>query len=210
MRKLIVLFLGMVVVVATLSAQYQNATDSQKQEVVGKISQAAGEMNTMQSEFTQVRELSLMDDKITSVGKIYFKKPNKVRLEYTSPYQYAFSIDGQSMKMTSGGQTTTTPTNQSKLFNEISKVLIGGISGSNLVDSPDFDTQFSVGKDDFKVVLVPKKKEVRDLFAAIHLFIGKQDNRIRSIELIEKGGDKTSITLKNLQVNAPIHDDTFK
>jgi outer membrane lipoprotein-sorting protein len=39
--------------------------------------------------------------------------------------------------------------------------------------------------------------------------VGKADNRIRSIELIDNGGDKTAITLKNLQVNTAIDDAVF-
>jgi len=209
MRKYSVL-LGIIFCAVSLSAQYQNATEAQKKEITAKITQAAEQMNTMQCDFTQVRELSFMDEKVTSEGKVHFKKTNKIRLEYTKPYQYVFTMDGQNMKMTSGGQTTTTLTNQSKLFNEISKVLVGGVSGSGLIDSPDFDTQFMVGSDDYKMVLTPKKKEVRDLFSAIQLYVGKSDNRIRAIELLEKGGDKTTITLRNFQLNTAINDELFK
>jgi outer membrane lipoprotein-sorting protein len=150
-----------------------------------------------------------MDEKVTSEGKMYFKKTNKIRWEYTKPVQYVFTMDGQNIKMTSGGNTTSIPANQSKMFNEISKVMIGGVSGSGLVDSPDFDIQFFVGSNDYKVVLDPKKKEVKDLFSAVQLFVGKADNRIRSVELVEKNGDKMTISLKNMQVNANINDALF-
>ena len=209
MKKFTVLIMGLIFCSASLSAQYQDATEEQRQEIVSRITQAADNMNTMQCDFTQVKELSFMDDKVMSEGKMYFKKTNKIRWEYTKPFQYVFSMDGQNVQMTSSGQTTTIPASQSKLFSEISKVMVGGVSGNGLVDSPDFDTQFLVGGNDYKVVLAPRKKEVKDLFSSVQLYVGKADSRIRSVELIENTGDKTTITLKNLQVNTTIDDAIF-
>ena len=193
----------------SLFAQYKDATEEQKKEIVGKIAQASEEMNTMQCDFTQVKELTFMDDKVTSEGKMFYKKTNKIRWEYVKPYRYIFSMDGQKINITSGDNTTTIAANQSKLFKEISNVMVGGVSGTGLVDSPDFDAQFFVGNADYKVVLVPKKKEVKDLFSSIQLYVNKPDSRIRSVELVEKSGDKTTITLKNVQLNVPVNDDVF-
>lgn len=209
MKKNLVLLIGMFLCSMSLSAQYQNATEAQKKEVMDKISQAAGEMNSMQGDFVQVKELSFMDDKVTSEGKMYYKKSNKIRWEYTKPYSYVFSMDGQHVRMTSGDKTNKVPVNSSKMFGEISKVMVGGVSGEGLVNSPDFDTQLMVGKDDYKIVLTPKKKEIKDLFSTVQVYVGKTDNRIRAVELVEKSGDKTTITLKNVQVNTTISDEIF-
>ena len=209
MKKFLFILMSTICCSIPLSAQYQNATEEQKKEIVNKITQVSNEMSTMQCDFTQVSEFAFMDDKITSEGKMSFKKPNKIRWEYIKPNQYVFSMDGQNVNMTSGGQTTKTPANQSRLFNELSKVMIGGVSGSGLIDSPDFETNYYIGSDDYKVVLTPRKKEVKDLFSAIQLYVGKRDSRIRSVELIKKDGDKIIITLKNLQLNISINDAVF-
>lgn len=209
MKKNRILLLGLLLCPAFLPAQYQEATSGQQDEIVGKMTQAANNMKTMQGDFMQVKELSFMDDKMTSEGKVYYKKANKIRWEYTKPYKYVFSMDGQQVRMTSGDKTSKVPVRSNKLFGEISKVMVGGVSGSGLVDSPDFDARFMVGKDDYKVILTPKKKEIKDLFSSVQLYVGKTDNRIHSVELVEKSGDKTTITLKNIQVNAAISDDVF-
>ncbi|MDR0395026.1 MAG: outer membrane lipoprotein carrier protein LolA [Tannerella sp.] len=209
MKKSQVLLIGMWLCVVSVSAQYRDVTKQQKDEIVNKITKAAGDMNTMQGDFIQVKELSFMDDKVTSEGKMYFKKTNKIRWEYTKPYKYVFSMDGQNVRMTSGDKTNKVPVRSSKMFGEISKVMAGGVSGSGLVDSPDFDAQFMEGKDDYKIVLTPKKKEMREMFSSVQLFVGKSDNRIRSVELTEKSGDKTTITLKNVQVNTTVDDSLF-
>jgi outer membrane lipoprotein-sorting protein len=208
-KKSLVLFAGILLCIFSVSAQYQDVTKEQKDEIVSKITKAAGDMKTMQGDFIQVKELSFMNDKVTAEGKMYYKKTNKIRWEYTKPYKYVFSMDGQNVWMTSGDKTNKAPVKSSRMFGEISKVMVGSVSGSGLVDSPDFDTQFMVGKDDYKVVLTPKKKEIKELFSSVQLFVNKSDNRIHSVELIEKSGDKTTLTLKNVRVNTVIDDSLF-
>jgi outer membrane lipoprotein-sorting protein len=187
---------------------YKKATDAEKKEIIDKITQASASMKSMKCDFTQIKELSFMDDRVTSEGKMLFKSPDKIRWEYTRPYSYIFSMDGTHVRMSSGDNTKV-PVKSSKLFNEISKVLIGGVSGTGLIDSPDFSTLFNTGKDSYQVVLTPQKKEVKALFSSIRLYVGKADSRIHTVELIEKSGDKTTIELKNVQLNATIQDDIF-
>ena len=209
MKKNIVLLIGLLLCSASLSAQYQKATEEQKKDIVNKITQVSGDMTTMQCDFTQVKVLSFMDDKVTSEGKMYYKKTNKIRWEYVKPYKYVFSMDGQNVRMTTNGKTEKIPLKQSKMFEGISKIMVGGVSGTGLVDSPDFDSQFMVGKDDYQIILTPRKKEIKDLFSAVQLYVGKADSRISSVELVENGGDKTTITLKDVKVNTTIDDKIF-
>ena len=209
MKKIQLILFVMLGGATSLLAQFQNATDGQKKEIVLKITQASDEMNSMQCDFTQVKELSFMDDIITSEGKMSYKKTNKIRWEYIKPYQYIFSMDGSNIKVTQGDQTNTISAKQSKLFGEISKVMVGGINGSGLVNSPDFETQFLVGGDIYMIVLTPSKKEMKDIFSTVQLYVGKSDFHIRSVELVEKSGDKTTITLKNVQLNVALKDEIF-
>jgi Outer membrane lipoprotein-sorting protein len=209
MKKIPVLLIGLLLCTMSLSAQYQKATDEQKNEVVNKITQASGNMTTMQGDFIQVQELSFMDEKLTSEGKMYYKKTDKIRWEYIKPNKYVFSMDGKNVSMTMGDKTNTVPAKSNKMFGEISRVMTGGISGNGLVDSPDFDSQFMVGKDDYQIILTPKKKEIKDLFSLVQLYVGKADNRIRMVELVAKSGDKTTITLKNVKINEAIDDKIF-
>jgi outer membrane lipoprotein-sorting protein len=209
MKKKLILLIGIWLCAGPLSAQYRDATKEQKEEIVRKITAAAAGMHTMQADFVQIKELSFMDDRVTSEGTMAYKKANKIRWEYTKPYKYVFSMDGENVRMTSGDKTNKVPVKSSRMFGEISKVMVGSVSGSGLVDSPAFDTHFMVGKDDYKVVLTPKKKEIKDLFSSVLLFVNQSDNRIRSVELIEKSGDKTIISLKNVRVNTTLEDSLF-
>jgi len=188
---------------------YQPATEAQKKEIIAQITQASNAMRTMQCDFTQEQELSFMNDKVVSEGKMYYKQPNKIRWEYTKPLAYVFAMDGTNIFMDAGNNQTTVRANSSKLFSSISDIIVGGVSGAGLIDSPDFTARFSVGSNDYAVTLIPLKKEVQDLFDQIQLFVNKSDSRIQKVELAQKGGDKTLILLKNMQTNVTLNDEIF-
>jgi len=190
-------------------SSYQAATDAQKKEIIDKITQASNTMRTMQCDFTQEKELSFMNDKVVSEGKMFYKQPNKIRWEYTKPLAYVFAMDGTNIFMDAGNNQTTIPARSSRLFSSMSDIIIGGVSGAGLIDSPDFTALFSIGNNDYLITLTPLKKEVRDMFDQIQLFVNKSDSRIQKVELVEKGGDKTLILLKNMQTNVTINDEVF-
>jgi outer membrane lipoprotein-sorting protein len=191
------------------SAQYREATPVEKDEIVNGITLSAAKMKTMKCDFVQTKELSFMNDNAVSEGKMFYKQPDRIRWEYIKPYKYAFSMDGKNVNMSSGGQSDKIPIKSSKMFGEISNIMIGGVSGAGLINSKDFTAKFMTGANDCEIILTPLKKEVRNMFTSIQLFVNKSDNRIRSVIMTEKSGDKTTIDLKNISVNTPINDEIF-
>jgi outer membrane lipoprotein-sorting protein len=162
----------------------------------------------MQCDFTQEKELSFMNEKVLQEGKMFYKQPNKIRWEYTKP-SYIFAMDGKNIFMDAGNNQTTVPARSSKMFSSLSDIIVGGVSGAGLIDSPDFTAVFSVGNNDYRITLTPLKKEVKDLFDHIQLFVNKSDSRIQKVEMVDKGGDKTLILLKNMQTNTTVNDEIF-
>src|SRR4051812_45319023 len=53
--------------------------------------------NTMESDFTQEKYLSVMSENIITKGHFCFKKANMLRWEYTTPYSYLIAINKDKM-----------------------------------------------------------------------------------------------------------------
>ena len=52
------------------------------------LAKSTAALQTLQSDFVQTKHLSMLADKMTSKGKFYYRKEDKVRIEYTAPFQY--------------------------------------------------------------------------------------------------------------------------
>src|SRR6188768_3222118 len=58
------------------------------------LAKSTAALKTLQSDFVQTKHLSLLAEKISSKGKFYYSKEDKVRIEYTAPFQYLLVMNG--------------------------------------------------------------------------------------------------------------------
>src|SRR5688500_10424499 len=52
---------------------------------------------SISSDFTQDKTLMALTEKITSSGKFWFKRNNRVRIEYLKPFSYLLVMNGDKM-----------------------------------------------------------------------------------------------------------------
>lgn len=192
------------------SAQiYRNASTAEEKQINEKVSANATSMKTMTCSFEQIKELSFLNDKSISKGLLFYKKPNKIRWEYKHPYSYIFIMNGEKVILQSENNKNEINLNSSKQFQQISKIILGGVSGNGLMDSSDFRIFFYTSNEDYKLQLQPLKKEIKSLFSQINLFVSKGDGSINKVEMIEKTGDKTIIRFLSMKRNIALNDEVF-
>jgi len=192
------------------SAQiYRNASIAEEKQINEKVSANAISMKTMTCNFEQIKELSFLNDKSISKGLLFYKKPNKIRWEYKHPYSYIFIMNGEKVILQSENNKNEINLNSSKQFQQISKIILGGVSGNGLTNSSDFHIFFYTSNEDYKLQLQPLKKEIKSLFSQINLFVNKGDGSINKVEMIEKTGDKTIIRFLSMKRNMLLNDEVF-
>ncbi len=194
-----------------LSAQtkYSRATDAQRKELIQKITIASEQMKTLCCDFVQKKTLSILADEMISEGHMSYKQKDKLHWEYTKPYQYQFTMNGDKVMINSGKNKNIIDVNSSKIFKEISKIIVSGINGSGIFEQDKFTSKFFVGNTDYQVLLIPKQKELKQLFSNIKLYFNKTDYTVNTVEIEELNGDKTIIQMKNKQINRELSDEIF-
>ena len=76
------------------------------------------------------RNLSLLSEKIKSKGKFYFKKEDKVRIEYTAPYAYLVVMNGGQLTIKDEQKTSKINTKNSKLMQSVNRIIIDCMRGT--------------------------------------------------------------------------------
>jgi outer membrane lipoprotein carrier protein len=188
---------------------YTSATEAQQKEMMQKITEATEQLRTLRCDFVQKKTISILADEMLSEGRMSFKQTDKLRWEYTKPYQYEFVMNGDKVMINSGTTKNVIDVNSSKLFREISKIIVAGINGSGIFDATKFTFQFKVGAKDNMVILIPKQKELKQMFNEIRLRFNKTDYMVNSVEIEEPNGDITHIEMKNKQINKELSDEIF-
>lgn len=172
------------------------------------FTQAAQKTNSIKSDFTQEKILSMLSEKIVSKGKFWFKKENRVRMEYTQPYQYLMILNKDKVYVKDGQKENKVSTRSNKVFQQINKIMVDCMQGT-MLNNPDFKTRIFENKGQFLVELVPVTKGLKDLFKAITVTIENRDFSVAIIEMQELSGDNTIIRFINKDLNADIQDKLF-
>lgn len=202
MRKLVcVIFLIMIPLISF--------SQSAEQQIINKINVAASKLTTMQCDFVQVKNVKLLNEKITSNGKMFYSQPNKLRWEYFSPYTYTFILSGNKVTLQKDKKSNIIDVHQNKMFREIVNIMMNSVVGKCLSDKKSFKTTVTDSSSEWIATLIPQSKELKQMFSKIVLHFNKQQSVIVKVDMFEKNGDSTTITLENIVKNIIINEKVY-
>lgn len=121
MKKIATIFCMLLCALSVMAAPL---TAQKKQDVIGRINKAASGLKSMSCSFTQTKYLSLLSDRMVSEGKMNYKQPNKLRWEYTTPYQYLFIFNGTKVYVGNKSRKDVIDTNTNKVFKEVARIMM--------------------------------------------------------------------------------------
>ena len=165
-------------------------------------------IETIKSDFIQVKNLSMLSEKIISKGKFWFKKENLLRMEYTTPYEYLMILNKNNIYIKDGQKENKVSTKSNKLFQQINKITIDCVQGT-VFTNPDFVTKVYENESNYLVQLSPENKALKEFFKTIDVIINKSDYEVTTIEMNENSGDNTIIQFTNRKINSVIPDAIF-
>ena len=183
----------------------KGATPMGADEVVKRLREVQEKTKDFSADLHQEKKLSLMKEKIVSRGRIRFKKPDKVSIEFFHP---------ESSQMVFDGKTVLLYYKEEKLAERYS-----------LRSNPMAERYLLFSKDPFQeklaewriledresflaMEIIPKVKD--PLFVKTRLRVSKKDWMVIGMEMIEKNGDTTSIRYSNMKVNIGLTDSDFE
>lgn len=179
-------------------------------EIIGIISKASAEMQSLECDFMQTKHLKILNNEMTSYGRMYYSHPDRLRWEYTSPYTYTFILNESQILLKNSNRSDVIDVNQNKMFKEIARVMMETVTGSSLADSRSFTTSIEDTQEEWIATLIPVKKDMKQMWTRLVLHFNKTTRNVEMVEMHEKTGDRTVIRLKNIRTDKPIDQDVFR
>ena len=202
-------FIAWVVVFSLHVSGQTKLTAEQQKQLVEKIDKAASAMKSMQCDFTQTKSMKLLKREMKSTGVMYFKQPDKLRWQYTSPYDYTFIMNGDKVRIKSTKSTQDINVQGNKIFRQITNIILNTVTGGGLKSASDFTVEVYQSDKGYFAKLYPKKKEVKQIYNVIEIYFNASLTMVSSVRMIEKTGDETLVNLNNLKANASINEKMF-
>jgi len=209
LSRLIILLISLNVSISGICQKSTETPVKEPSKITEQINQASSKTSTITADFTQVKEMSFMEEKITSVGKFYFEKENLMRWEYTEPFNYAIILNGERIRIIDEGKMKDFDTGSNRMFMEISRVMTGMVNGT-LLTGKEFTTSWLEGDSYYKAILVPAGSMMKEYLTRIELRLNKTNFSVDELKMYERSGDYTIITFRNKKLNETIPSEIFR
>jgi outer membrane lipoprotein carrier protein len=184
-------------------------TDAEQVRFMKEVAGKASDLESLSSDFTQTKFIQLMEDKAVSKGKLYYKAPNVLKWEYSSPYDYKVLFRENQLHINDNGDKSVTNLRANKLMEKLVGLISGSVNGKLVADYENFDVSFTRNGKSVTAVIIPKDPSIKQMFHEI-IMVFNQDNILNSVRLMEEGGDYTHIDFKNIKINASIEKSIFE
>ena len=122
MRTLLIYLSLFFLSIASIHAQSMKKM-AQKTEFESRLAKEAQTVESIESDFTQVKYLDVFDEKVTSKGKFYYQKSNKICMEYFRPMDYLIVINGSKLKIVSDGKKSIMNLSSNKMMAQMQDML---------------------------------------------------------------------------------------
>lgn len=190
------------------SAQTQ-LSESQSQEIMASLTEAASSMQTMQCRFVQSKNMAMLAESSVSEGKMYFSSPDRLRWEYLTPYPFALVVNGEKIVKVTDGKSEVLDGNSGRMYQGITNMIIGSASGKKLFDTSTFDVVLYDDGACWKAEMTPKRRDMKRMFSQLVFHFDKKSQVIDHVEFVEPSGDKTIIQFEEIRLNEKIGEEFY-
>lgn len=151
----------------------------------------------------------MLAEKIKSKGKFYFKKEDKVRIEYTSPFSYLLVMNGGQLLVKDEQKTSKINTKNSKAMQSVNRIMIDCMQGT-VMQNKDFKATAYESASAYLLSLAPATDAMKKMFKQIDVYMGRKTLDVDRLTMTETGGDYTDMNFTNTQHNTALNDAIFK
>ncbi|MFQ5719674.1 MAG: outer membrane lipoprotein carrier protein LolA [Acidobacteriota bacterium] len=201
-------------VIASTAADI-NVPEAAKEErlhtILERFDEAQRDIRTLQADFAERKELSMLVDPIESTGRFYYENPDRAKWEYLSPDRRVFLIsDNTLMQYLPAEKTLEKKDLRAAYTHRLFKVFGLGQTSEELMSYYDIHLgEDEPGSDTYLLVLVPHKRRVEKRLSRVLLWVGDHDFLPRAMEYQEADGDTTHLTFEHVRINDKLADGTF-
>jgi outer membrane lipoprotein carrier protein len=185
-----------------------NAQSGSVDSIVEKIKLTNLQYTSITSDFVQVKHLSFMNEDVSSNGKFFYSKPDRLLMQYEQPAGDIMLINKEQLVMIAAGKHSKASTKSSAKARTMKSILSSCLQGDvSLIDGVTLSSEET---DDGYVITAQLKKKTRNNLKKVVLTYNKADLTLTVLRMEETDSSYTVYTLINKVLNQPIDDEVFK
>lgn len=182
---------------------------TQLQDFEKRLAEEAQTVQSIESDFTQVKYLDIFDEKVTSKGKFYYQKSNKICMEYFRPMNYLIVINGSKLKIVSDGKKNIMNLSANKMMGQMQDMLTACMIGDLSKMSSNYQLAYFEDAQFYLVKIKPVNKAVQAYITGIEIYLDKKDMSVHKLRLSETATNYTEYEFYNKKFNSLKNETKF-
>ena len=186
----------------------QSAGTRDASAVVSGIQKKYASINDLSSSFTQETRIKDLGEKISSSGKVWFKKPGMMKWQYEEPWKDAIVSDGKKIRYFDSRENQVTEMELESVWADS----LGSYTVISILEDLDrlFDVRPGAGSTDGRGnILLDLKQKNQEQSRQVTIAVDPKTYMLREIIIGDIFGNTTVIKLGTAKVNLGIPDSFF-
>ena len=171
---------------------------------------AAANVMAVQADFVQEKHLPILAKPLVSTGRLYYRRPDALRWEYTAPVKSVLIMhDGETRRFVEseqGGRLVEDASARMQAMQVVMPEISGWLSG-RFQDNPLFDASLSKGN---HILMVPKDEGMQRFIQRIELVMAGTPGVIQEVLIFESEKAFTRMVFSDTRVNPELDDRLFQ
>lgn len=188
---------------------YQLLTASEQEYLVQKIKNQQAKVEDMSMDFTQIKVMKMMKNKVTMKGKMQFKKPQSLRIDYLNPIQMSIAMNNGQWAIKEAGKVNKFSEKTMPSLYYVNQMLLESVQGT-IIQSSHFSAQVYQSKNDYYMVLIPKEAALKKWFQEVNVIMNKNTLQVEQVTLKETKEEYTQMIFYNVQQNQNLKTGDFQ
>lgn len=214
MKKILVLAATMLASLSLSSVEAANPV-ADVNALKTKMQSSVSKISSIQSDFTLEKYLSAMSSTMKSSGKFYYKKDDKVKLEFTIPFKQNLVMNGNKLMMESNGKPVVMDATSNPMMGELKKVISACMSGNIANMGSNYKMEYFVDGSNYLIEITPLSADIKKFAERVDLYLDSSDFTVIKMRMTEamkpnqKRNDYSEYVFSNKKTNTEIADSIF-
>lgn len=173
------------------------------------LKESAEKIQSVESNFRQEKFMKVFSGKMVSTGMFYYRKPNKISLQYDKPMQYAVTINGDRLQTFTGGKKTTLNLGSNKMMAQMKGLIEASMIGNISALDREYNLQYFQSASEYFVRILPTSQAVKAYIKEIGITFDRKTMGVKRLRMTENNDDYTDYIFTNPQYNTLTSDEVF-
>ena len=174
-----------------------------------RLKSASDRTQTIACDFEQVKYMSVLANTNKSKGKFFYKKAQKICLEYTNPQGNLIVMNGVKFKIQTNGKATVVKMISNPMMRQMGNMLTACMTGNLDLFGNQSVSEYYENQSYYTVVISPTNRRVKSYLKQIVLRFDKDDMTLSSMKMNENDTDYTLYEFSDKKLNGNVDDDKF-